>query len=116
MKDNFLALINNSPVHRVDVLKDGAKNVRDYAYGIAHYSIGDKFKAEIIFADKAETIVKKVVIKNKTFNKIVAEFDDANTMAAFKPALDNRTMVTRFNSTRGAVVQAELDKVANRLH
>ena len=116
MKDNFLALINNSPVHRVDVLKDGAKNVRDYAYGTGHYSIGDKFKAEIIFADKAETIVKKVVIKNKTFNKIVAEFDDANTMAAFKHALDNRTMVTRFNSTRGAVVQAELDKLANRLH
>ena len=116
MKDKFLALINSCAVHRIDVLKDGTKNTRDYGYGIAHYSVGDNFKAEVVFADKTETVVKKVVIKNKTFNKIIAEFDDANTVAAFKHALNNRTMVTRFNSTRGAVMQVELDKMANRLH
>ena len=116
MKDQFLALINNSAVHRVDVLPDGTKNTRDYGYGIAHYSVGDNFKAEVVFADKTETIVKKVIIKNKTFNKIVAEYDDVSTKSAFKHALDNRTMVTRFNSTRGAVMQAELSKLANRLY
>ena len=98
MKDQFLALINNSAVHRVDVLPDGTKNTRDYGYGIAHYSVGDNFKAEVVFADKT------------------AEYDDVNTKSAFKHALDNRTMVTRFNSTRGAVMQAELSKLANRLH
>ena len=116
MTGEFLALINNSAVHRVDVLKDGTKNTRDYGYGIAHYSVGDKFKAEIVFADKTETVIKKIIIKNKTFNKIVAEIDDERAIAAFQHALDNRTMITRFNSTRGAVMQAELDKLANRLH
>lgn len=116
MKDKFLALINNSPVHRVDVLKDGTKNLRDYGLGIAHYSIGDKFKAEVVFADKSETVVSKVIIKNKTFNTIVAEFNRAECMAALAHALDNRTMITRFNSTRGAVMQAELTKMANRVH
>lgn len=116
MKDKFLALINNSAVHRVDVLQDGAKNVRDYGLGIAHYSIGDQFKAEVVFADKSETVVSKVIIKNKTFNTIVATYADKDLMAAFKHALDNRTMVTRFNATRGAVMQSELSKMANRLH
>ncbi|MBE6459500.1 MAG: hypothetical protein E7009_00760 [Alphaproteobacteria bacterium] len=116
MKDQFLALINNVAVHRVDVFLDGTKNTRDYAYGKAHYSVGDKFKAEITFADKEETIVKNIVIKNKTFNTIVATYSDADSMAAFKHALDNRAMVTRFNSTRGAVMQSELGKMANRLH
>ncbi len=116
MKDQFLTLINNSKVHRVDLNAAGQKNIRDYAYGIAHYSVGDNFKAEIIFADKTETTVAKIVIKNKTFNTIVAEFKDANSVSAFKHALDNRTMITRFNNTRGAVYQAELDRLATRLH
>ncbi len=116
MKDQFLALINNVSVHRVDVFLDGTKNTRDYAYGKAHYSVGDKFKAEITFADKEETTVKNIVIKNKTFNTIVATYSDADSMTAFKHALDNRAMVTRFNSTRGAVMQSELGKMANRLH
>ena len=116
MKDQFLTLINTSVVHRVDLNAAGQKNTRDYAYGLAHYSIGDKFKAEVVFADKAETTVAKVIIKNKTFNKIVAEFNKSECMAAIKHALDNRTMITRFNATRGQVYQAELDKMANRLH
>ena len=55
-------------------------------------------------------------VKNKTFNTIVAEFNRAECMAALAHALDNRTMITRFNSTRGAVMQAELTKMANRVH
>ena len=116
MKDQFLALINNSAVHRVDVLPDGTKNTRDYGYGIAHYSVGDNFKAEVIFADKTEADVVQIVIKNKTFNKTVAVFCSPECISALKHALDNRTMITRFNSTRGAVMQAELSKLANRLH
>lgn len=116
MKDQFLTLINNEKVHRVDLTKDGKKNTRDYAYGLAHYSIGDKFKAEVKFADKEETTVAEVIIKNKTFNKVVATFQDSASMAALKHALDNRVMITRFNATRGTVFQAELDKMASRLH
>ena len=116
MKDQFLTLINTSAVHRVDLNAAGQKNTRDYAYGIAHYSVGDNFKAEVIFADKEETTVSKIVFKNKTFNKIVAEFNRADCMSALKHALDNRTMITRFTATRGQVYQTELNKMATRLH
>ena len=116
MKDQFLTLINNSNLHRVDLNAAGQKNSRDYGYGIAHYSVGDNFKAEVVFSDKTETSVSKIIIKNKTFNTIVAEFKDAASVSAIKHALDNRTMITRFNATRGSMYQAELDKMATRLH
>ena len=64
MKDKFLTLINNSKVHRFDLNAAGQKNTRDYAYGKSHYSVGEKFKAEVVFADKTETTVAKIVIKN----------------------------------------------------
>ena len=116
MTNQFLALINNCPVYRTDLNAEGKKNTRDYAYGVAHYSVGDKFKAEVIFTDKTETVIREVVIKNKTFNKTVAVFNYAESMSALKHALDNRVMMTRFNTTRGIAYQAELDKLANRLH
>lgn len=116
MKDQFLTLINTSAVHRVDLTKDGKKNTRDYDYGLAHYSVGDKFKAEIRFTDKTEQEAAKVIIKNKTFNTIVAEFSDKNTISAFKHALDNRVMITSFARTRGTTMQTELSKLANRIH
>ena len=116
MKDKFLTLINNSKVHRFDLNAAGQKNTRDYAYGKSHYSVGENFKAEVVFADKTETTVAKIVIKNKTFNTIVAEFKDADSISAIKHALDNRTMITRFNNTRGAMYQSELDRLATRLH
>ena len=116
MKEQFLTLINNSNVHRVDMNAAGQKNLRDYAYGITHYSVGDKFKAEIVYTDKTEVAMEKILIKNKTFNAIVAEFTDIESISAIKHALKNRTMITHFNSTRGSMHQAELDKLANRSH
>ncbi|MBO5833555.1 MAG: hypothetical protein J6R22_01210 [Alphaproteobacteria bacterium] len=109
----FITLINNAPVHRVDLTKDGKKNTRDYAYGLAHYSVGSDFKAEVRYTDKTETTVAKVIIKNKTFNTIVAEYaGNTEAASALVHALDNRTMITRLVKTNGQKTQAELSKLA----
>ena len=116
MKEQFLTLINSCNVHRTDLNAAGPKNLRDYVFGITHYSVGDKFKAEIVYTDKTEATIAKIVIKNKTYNAIVAEFKDLESISAIKHALENRTMITRLINTRGSVYQAELDKLANRIH
>ena len=110
----FLQLINNVPVHRFDVLRDGVtKNVRDYAYGKGHYSIGNDFKAEVTFTDKTEQVIKGVVIKNKTFNTIVADFQSAEHMASIAHALDTRVLTSRVAGAKGIQQQAELNRLAN---
>ena len=116
MKDTFLTLINNSKVHRFDLNAAGQKNTRDYAYGKSHYSIGEKFKAEVVFADKTETTVAKIVIKNKTFNTIVAEFKDADSMSAIKHALDNRVLMTNLYRANAIKYHNELNRLARRSH
>lgn len=112
-KNTFVALINNSPVHRVDLTRDGQKNNSDYGYGLAHYSVGQNFKAEVRYTDKTETVVKQVFIKNKTFNTIVATFTEADYMGAVVHALESRTMATRMFGTKNQQLRAELGKLAN---
>ena len=108
----FVTLINNSLVHRVDLTSAGQKNTRDYAYGIAHYSVGDSFKAEVNFADKTEAVIKNIVIKNKTFNTIVATFDSAESISPIMHALSSREMMTRMLTAKSMQTKAELDKLA----
>ena len=112
-KSTFLALINNSTVHRVDLTRDGQKNNSDYGYGLAHYSVGSSFKAEVKYTNKDEDIICKVIIKNKTFNTIVAEFTEPDYMGALVHALESRTMATRMFGTKNQQLHAELSKLAN---
>ena len=116
MKEQFLALINNSSVHRVDLNQFGRKNTRDYADGIAHYSIGDNFKAEIVFTDKTERLASHIIIKNKTFNRVVATFTDAAEVSAFKHALDNRVLMTNLYRANAIKYHNELNRLARRSH
>ena len=115
MKEQFLTLINNSNVHRVDLAANGQKNTRDYAYGIAHYSVGDNFKIEVVFTDKTEKVISKIVVKNKTFNAPVATFATAADISAVKHALDNRVLMTRLYSANVAAYNSNLSKLA-RVH
>lgn len=114
MKDQFLTLINNSNVHRVDLNQLGRKNTRDYSDGIAHYSIGDNFKAEVIFTDKTERFVSHILIKNKTFNKVVATFTDGAEVSAFKHALDNRVLITQLQRANAIKYHNALNCMARR--
>lgn len=116
MKNQFLTLINNSNVHRVDLNRFGRKNTRDYADGIAHYSIGDNFKAEVIFTDKTERLVSHIIIKNKTFNRVVATFTAGPEVSAFKHALDNRVLMTRLYHANAIQYHNELNRMAHRVH
>lgn len=114
MKDQFLTLINNSNVHRVDLNQLGRKNTRDYSDGIAHYSIGDNFKAEVIFTDKTERFVSHILIKNKMFNKVVATFTDGAEVSAFKHALDNRVLITQLQRANAIKYHNALNCMARR--
>jgi hypothetical protein len=116
MKDQFLSLINNSNVHRVDLNQFGRKNTRDYADGIAHYSIGDNFKAEVIFTDKTERLVSHIIIKNKTFNRVVATFTAGAEVSAFKHALDNRVLITQLKRANAIKYHNELNRLTRRSH
>jgi hypothetical protein len=100
MKDKYLEIIKNSNIHRVDLNAAGEKNTRDYAYGRDHYSVNSELKAEIIFADRGQTMPVKVLIKDKTFNKIVAEFADTASVSELKHALDARVLYTRMEKSR----------------
>lgn len=104
MKDKFLAIINSNAVHRVDLTKDGKKNTRDYGYGRAHFSISPEYKAEIVYTDKTESTIEKILIKDKTFNKIVATFSTKNDTDEL-----NRTLAHRITS---APYAAMLDKIS----
>ena len=114
LKETFLSEIKKRPVHRVDLNASGQKNTRDYAYGIAHYSVGPNFKAEVIFFDKKEEVVTAVLIKNKTFNTVVAQFKHPDCTSELKRALDSAALITKLSKNQAMYKQAsELQKMAN---
>lgn len=114
LKEKFLAEIKNQPVHRVDLNAAGQKNTRDYAYGIAHYSVGPDFKAEVVFFDKKEEVATAVLIKNKTFNTVVAQFKHPDCISEFVRALDSAALINKLSKKQVEYKQSvELNRLAN---